>query len=506
MKLLVRKIDNLSSDAGIGISNLRVAAVLLFVVSNLAVFFFRAYSIAHYGSLFDNNSEASVIYPIWKEIHRLQVYQWPLAYPYSLTLYNYLFYSSYGWILRLAGVADTQIMVCGSLIAPVFALLGALAQWKLVQSYLQLRGLRSLLSLLFALGLWLSTSMIRQWAFAIRADLAAAALVMIALCLVVNNPRFGFAIAGAFFYLAWSFKQSVVLSLVAVCLFLLFQKRWGDLFMLTTVFGTLTAATLLLGTSEYRYSILVAPRIMSVFSFKHFLLIVQKSFIANIYWLLAPIALLCAARARRVDPAVRLLTAVFAFALIFGLLGMTRVGAADNYLFEAFAAGSTLLQLAVFTAPGWITTSLVLFGCALPVVQLATRPCGVQPHRFGTLGIATPAEYAEAVALRDRLAAMKKPIFTTNELFSLPWFSASDHAPALVVDHIYHDATRSLCENGCVEGLLQRGEIPTVMLLSSGDPYQSSLNPKYVKVGEAHYSGREWSLWSLSPLAPASIK
>ncbi|MGA7831608.1 MAG: hypothetical protein WCA21_11650 [Terracidiphilus sp.] len=471
------------------------------------MFLLRLISVWHYGSLFfTTGGDALVIYPVWKAVHHLPVYEWPLKFPFALALYNYLFYYSYAIFLRFVGADGADIMKWGSMLTPAFAIAGAIAQWKLIQDTLHLRGLRSLLSLLFALGLWLSTSMIRQWAFTIRPDLAAVALVMIALCLVVNNPRFGFAIAGVLFYLAWSFKQSVVLAFAGVCLFLLLHKRWRDLSMLVAVFAALTAATLFLGTPEYRYNILVAPTVVKEFSFMHAFPIGTRSAIANAYWILAPVVLLLAARARRIDNTVRLLITIFVVSLAGGLVALAKVGAYDNYLFEAFAAGSTLLQLAVFTAPGWITTSLVLFGCALPVVQLATRPCGVQPHRFGTLGIATPAEYAEAVALRDRLAAMKKPIFTTNELFSLPWFSAGDHAPALVVDHIYHDATRNLCENGCVEGLLQRGEIPTVMLLSSGDPYQSSLNPKYVKVGEAHYSGREWSLWSLSPLAPAPIK
>ena len=43
------------------------------------------------------------------------------------------------------------------------------------------------------------------------------------------------------------------------------------------------------------------------------------------------------------------------------------------------------------------------------------------------------------------------------------------------------------------------------MLLSSGDPYQSSLNPNYKKVGEALESGQMWSIYSFTPITATSV-
>ncbi len=493
-----------------GIPDLRVAAVLVFVVLNIAVFLVRAISVWRYGALFPTTGgERLVIYPIWKALHHLPVYDWPLRFPFALALYNYLFYYTYALYLKLVGAWGADILLWGRLLTPAFAVIGALAQWKLVQTHLHLRGVRSLLSLLFSLGLWFCASIVRQWAISIRPDMAAVALVMIALFMVVRRPRFGFAFAGVFFYLAWSFKQSVVLALAGVCLFLLIRKRWRDLSVLATVFAVLATATILLGTPEYRYNTLVAPGLVQEFSFLHALPIEAKSLTANAYWILAPIALLLAAGARRVDDGVRLLTTVLAVALAGGLVAMAKVGAWDHYLLEAFVAGSTLLQLAVFTAPGQLARALVLFGCVQPAIQLATAPAGTHPHPFGTVGIATAAEYADAVALRDRLAPLKRPIFTDNEIFSLPWFSSGNHAPVLIVDTIFHDATRARCQNGCIEGMLQRGEIPTVLLSDKGDPFLKSLSPSYKKTGEGFYAGRPWNIYTLdsdasSAASPAS--
>lgn len=478
--------------------------MLVFVTLNLAVFLLRLVSVCRYGALFPTTGgERLVIYPVWKAVHHLTVYQWPLQFPFSLALYNYLFYYTYATYLKLVGAWGADILLWGRLLTPAFVIIGATAQWKLVQHRLNLRGARSFLSFLFAVGLWFSTSIVRQWAITIRPDMAAVALVMAALCLVVQRTRFGFACAGILFYLAWSFKQSAVLALAGVCLFLLFHKRWRELSQLTTIFAVLVAATILLGTPEYRFSTLVAPGLVSEFNLSRALPIAAKSIFANSYWILAPIGLLLSAGARQVDEDVRLLVTVLAVSLIGGLAAMTKAGAWDHYLLEAFVAGSTLLQLAIFKAPGMLTSALVLFGCVQPAIQLATVPSGTHPHPFGTVGIATALEYADAVALRDRLAPTARPIFTSNEMLSLPWFSSDNRAPALVVDTIFHDATRTRCQDGCVEGMLNRGEIPTVMLPNDDNTYRSSLNPNYKQAGEGNYGGKVWSIYVLDSRAPS---
>lgn len=489
--------------ADLGIPDLRVAAVSIFVILNLALFLLRSVSVWHYGSLVPFDSSLA-IYAVWKCVHHLPIYEWPLKYPFSLSLYNYLFYETYAAFLRFVGASGADIMTWGRFLTPVFPLLGAVAQWRLVQRHLNLRGARSLLSFFFALGLWFCTSIVRQWSLSIRPDMAAVSLVMIALWLVVRQQRYAFVLGGVFFYLAWSFKQTVILAFVSVCLYLVVHKRWRDLTVLATVFAALTAATLLLGSSEYRFDILVAPALVREFSLKWASQIALKSVVSNSYWILAPVVLLLAAPERRTDNTVRLLTTVLVIALTGGLAGMTKVGAWDNYLLEAFVAGSTLLQMAVFVAPGSLASALVLYGCIIPAIQIATVPSGPQLHKFGTVGIASPAGYADAVALRDRLAMMKRPIFSDDPMFSLPWISNDNRAPAMVPDTIFLDAARVRCQNGCVEGMLQRGEFPTVVLASSGDAYQGSLNSNYKKVGEARESNKLWSIYEFAPPAPVA--
>jgi hypothetical protein len=335
--------------------------------------------------------------------------------------------------------------------------------------------------------------------------MAALALVMIALWVIVRHPRYCFVYAAILLYLAWAFKQSVVLAFVSLCFWLLFNKRWRDLSMLVATFGLLVTATLLVGSPEYRFSILIAPQMVKGFAFGipwilHALGTGATAVLLNIYWVAAPIVLVRASGGvHRVDSKLRPLMIVFTFALIVGLAGMGKVGGTSNYLFEAFAAGSTLLQVAVFTMPGRLVTYLILIGCVQPALQIAGVVVGYHvPGKRDMVPIATAAEYADAMALRERLAVMKKPIFTTDGAFELPWISTDDGAPALVIDPNFQEVARAREQNGGIEGMLQRGEIPTVMLSPSDLVSLKSLNPNYRKVGESIQQGVTYSIYEFN--------
>lgn len=194
-----------------------------------------------------------------------------------------------------------------------------------------------------------------------------------------------------------------------------------------------------------------------------------------------------------------MLLTVFVLALLIGLAGMGKIGGTSNYLFEAFAAGSTLLQIAVFSIPGRLVTALLLFGCIQPTTQLVGVAIGYHhPGKKDMVPIATAAEYRDAVALRNRLANLKKPIFTTDGVFALPWNSTDNGAPAVVLDPNFQEVARTREENGGIEGMLQRGEIPTVMLASTDLVYLKSLHPDYRKVGESIQQGVTYSIYEFN--------
>ena len=394
-------------DSACNPSRTRIAAVLTFFTLNLAVYLVRIFSVWRYGALFCSTAvESPMIDSVWRCMRHQPIYAWPFAFPFSLSLYNYLFYYAYAAALRLIGAGDAAILTWGRQFTLLFALAGALAQWRLVRSLLKLRGAASALSLCLSLGLWLCTSLVKYWALSIRPDMAAVALVMVALWIVVRQSRFCFAYAGLLLYLAWAFKQSAILAFTGLCLWLLLQKRWRDLALLASVFAVLVCVTLLLGSPEYRFSILIAPQMVRGFTFSlpWILRALGTGLTAvglNLYWVAAPFVLLRISKNQGAPPILRslqngwesMLLTIFAVALIIGLAGMGKIGGTSNYLFEAFAAGSTLLQIAVFSVSGRLVTALLLFGCIQPATQLVGVAIGYHhPGKKDMVPIATAAE------------------------------------------------------------------------------------------------------------------
>ena len=200
-------------------SPLLTAAVCLFTLANLAVFVYRDISILRYGSLFGTTGgESLMVYSIWKNMNGRPVYEWPMAHPFSLSLYNYGFYFFYAAMFRLLDLWDAQILTYGRMLTASFAAIGALAQWLVVKATVDM-GRRKYLCLALCFGLWFGSSMTRWWTLSIRPDIPALALVMIGLLLLARlKTDTGALGAAVFFYLAWSFKQSTILIAVA-CMF-----------------------------------------------------------------------------------------------------------------------------------------------------------------------------------------------------------------------------------------------------------------------------------------------
>jgi len=119
----------LSRETGLSVSDLRSPRLLIFVILNLACFSCASSVFGVMAPLFPSTVT-------WRSIcmesgHHLSVYEWPLSYPFSLSLYNYLFYETYAFFLRQVGVAGAGIMMWGRFLTPVFPVIGAIAQWNL---------------------------------------------------------------------------------------------------------------------------------------------------------------------------------------------------------------------------------------------------------------------------------------------------------------------------------------------------------------------------------------
>ena len=92
----------------------RAVAILAFFALNLIVYLIRIVSVWRYGSLFcPTAAESPMIDSVWRLMNHRTLYPWPFAPPFSLTLYNFLFYHFYAAVLGLIGAVDGGILTWG---------------------------------------------------------------------------------------------------------------------------------------------------------------------------------------------------------------------------------------------------------------------------------------------------------------------------------------------------------------------------------------------------------
>lgn len=472
-------------------------AVIIFAGLNLAIFLLRAVSVIRYGSLFGTTGgECLMVYSIWKKMHAYAVYEWPLTRPFSLSLYNYLFYYTYAEVFRILGWWDAQILTLGRMLTAAFAAIGALAQWQLVKTHISLRT-HKYLCLALCLGLWFSTSVVRWWALTIRPDVPAIALVAIALlCLGRVSGEKAAVLAAVFFYLAWSFKQSIALIAAAAILYMLATRRRSGLVMLG-VFGGAIAATYWLGTEAYRYSVFVAPRIVPSFSFSYAISSLKQPSFTYGYFLI-PLCALLARPWKRAFEISDLLRACALVALVGGCIAMGKTGAGDNYLFEVFLAGTTLLLMELFSNPSRkAAVVFILLGCVQPAVQLEGWLVGRQT--FGAIEIANRLDFAEAQEVQHQVVQSKMPMLTTDETMSLPWNSSNNSYPAYVFDPVFAQGAAARYVEGGPTGLISRGEVPTLMLKPTDIDLYRAAEGKYDQAGKVTHQHFHYDLFVIKP-------
>jgi hypothetical protein len=458
------------------------AVITIFVCLNLIVFLLRAISVLRYGSLFGTTGgESLMVYSIWKGMRGYAIYEWPLIKPFSLSLYNYLFYFAYVKLLRLAGWWDAEILTFGRMITAAFAALGAIAQWKLVQAKLGSTG-HKYWCLALCFGLWFSTSFVRWWAITIRPDIPAAALVMLALlCLGRIEGTKGAIFAGIFFYLAWSFKQSVGLVAASSILYLFVTRRRSAFALFGFVLAEIVI-TVFLGTAAYRYSIFIAPGVVSSFTFFNALNSLKQPLAVGCYvWI--PLGLLLARPWRRNFDVKDLLRASAIVSFGGGIIAMTKGGGGDNYLFEAFIAAATFLLIETFENPVRpVVTLFLALGCIQPAIQIGSQLLHV--GSFGTVQIADSREFRRAQLTQQRVALLPKPMFTTDEVFSLPWNSSNNSYPAYVIDLVFETAARHRYSQDRTVALVKNQEVESLMIRNEDPDLWHALKGKYSKIGE----------------------
>jgi hypothetical protein len=471
-------------------SGLFTLALLVLLGVNAAVFGLRLHFVIESGELWTTTGvEGPAIYSLWKALSGHPVYEMPQRFPFALTLYNFLFYCTYGVVFKVFGVTGPELLTTGRLLTLAFALFGAFCNYRLLVWFDERSrlGFGKPMAAALAGCVWFSAHFVNWWPITLRPDIAAVSIALAALYLALlererNRPALLIA-ASLLFFLAWGFKQSCIALFAGLLMYYaVIARDVRRTICLIAPFSILAIVALWVGGAEYRYNILYAPSISPLTVqyglWQLFLAVAPNLF----FWGLAVVGLLAKAEWQKTP-----LDAVFAVSFAVGMILLCKEGSYRNNILEAFCL-SAILALAGLAAvlrhasaarakAGRVAIAALL--ASMFVVPVATLAA---PHRFHALG-APPEQTAARRALADFVRTLPRPVFVADEVLAQPWISNASHYPAFLIDPVFWVPAeqRGIIEEGGIRGLIGKRYFGALLVAKNSALHEAALAAGYAE-------------------------
>jgi hypothetical protein len=443
----------------------------------------------HAGGASALSAEGPVLYSIWKLRHGAPLYEDPFAAPFSVTLYNFLFYDAYAAALALFRVADRATPLAARLVTALIALGGAALQYAAVRAVPGSRRIARPVAAIVAALTWFGAVLPGQWSLAIRPDAGAVALDMAGMVLVLQVLRgrhpVRLAAAGALFYLAWAFKQTSVVAAPAAVLYLLTWRRsWRDAALVGVPFAAGIALTLAVGGAVYRTNIIAAPALSALTPLNVWFGVRTIVLPDALFWTavvcalprLRPSTAAAGAGARApyaVDVTYPLLVTLAAAGAAIPMLA--KAGSAINHAIELKACAGVVVAAILDAGVSGTATVLrarartaIVWGAALVMVASNLSRLRVE---YPSLSAGAAGRDAAVALRRDaaaRISALPTPVYAEDELYALPWIANGNRYPAVVPDaQVYQAARAAGVSSDTVESMVARRAFASLALAAT---------------------------------------
>ncbi len=406
-----------------------------------------------------SGTECEALFGIWRTLQGEPIYSLGLEPPYVLTWLNWLFYVLYAawsqlW-LSLLGLEDAWLPVIGRLLSLLFTALSAGWLYRCAREL----GAQPRAAALTA-GLATLTPLGQFFSVTVRPDWPALALECFALLWALRYVRrrdpWALAAATLACFVSWSFKHSSVVVITGLCLWLIVERRWRELFACALGTFALYGLSFGLGGETYRFGLLGSQANQSWQPQGGLLNALKASAKAP----LLPVGFLAALWGLRRPEGRRGELGLLAWTTAFGFLWTaaltSKSGAHTYYLLPALCVGTLY-------ASRTLGPKLLAPGCvAQLVVALAIAS--------GQLSVITPPRPYDLARLRDNLAELPGPVLVGYRPGNVPW--VQQRPPHFVYAYTYwvdRSAGREH-EGGGLAGWIRERRLGTIVLREENDP------------------------------------
>jgi hypothetical protein len=436
------------------------------------------------GTVQTSGCEEESFFAVWRKINGRPVYGDVTKPPYASASFNWLFYATYGTILRpvVEAYGDSYLPLAGHWLTAVFAVLGSVGcTWACVRSQenaaARLAG-AAIGSLLF-LG-----PLVGWWGVTLRPDVAALLAELVGILVFLywhrTQPKWAVAVAVMTFYLAWAFKPTTLGAFFAVAAFLLAHRRWGE----AAFFGGATVAlwllTLAIGGPVYRASLLetATNNTFSVSAGAANLWLVLRALaplLVGLPWWLGALRRHRPWRQRSLPhDALLLSTLGLLIVTVAFSVAASKIGATKNYFFTAGLLLTIGTVLGVW--PLQRTRLAPALACALTLFVQGGLLAGL----WGTLSLRANAE--QLAARWTVFQRLPEPRFSHDLRLNLPWLNRQSPPLVLAFDYPRNRAEGRRFAGDGLGGMIVRGELATLLLPAEvHDRYDGATLNNYVR-------------------------
>ncbi|MBI2470448.1 MAG: hypothetical protein HYV59_04300 [Planctomycetes bacterium] len=462
--------------------NLSIVSLISTSVCVLLMFIrvWHAFSFFEPLQLTTSGWEEEDLYAMWKYIKGMGIYTDRYSVPYAASVYNWLFYQSYGFIIKniisLFSLNTSWIPTIGRFFTLAGALFGVFICYA---SFIQLSEVKnrtmSTLAFSFSLLTFLGP-LVGFWAFTVRPDVWSFVFEVTGIFFFwkyySRNKIKAIFFAAIALYCSWAFKQSGFLTVVAILVFLIIKKDFKAFFMFSLLMIIFYFATFLLGDKEYVDTILYhGEREFSInLAIRNILKATSKSSPAIISLISSIVFIIfCKGLKRGIIKNDNVLFAAILFfttiVIVFPASAME--GAADNYCFMVLYASSLLAITLVSEISGdtlsakdgglRVCIGFMIFGWIANVISIMMVFMGYQ----GVISVYP--QHIDMVKKQKCIENLPKPLFVDNMYLSLPWMNPSE---PYVFTNWFYRKERELgisFNDGGIGGLIKKGHYRTLL-------------------------------------------
>ncbi len=446
--------------------NINQSVLIILLLTLISIFFIRFYNVFinhEIKDFFTSGYEEESLLILWYNFNNKEIYTNLLEYPYRWAPYNWLFYDFYSFSLKLINlifdIHERSVINFFRLVTFFFSLIAFIFFYKSLKHIKDENNLWTIFLAIFCIY-GLSTG---WWNLTTRPDLPALAIEIIGIYFFLKNINnisiLNIIIISIILFLAWSFKQTALITFCSITLYLLIQRKFLKCFLLISILFLLVSLTIFLQNDYYFQSIYMLNASGSVYDFdlNRIAKIINIFVLKNILLIFLGIYVVFKSKYLKFKENVFYLIG-FSISLVYFLLVLSNKGTSDNHTFQIIIFLTLFIYKNFNYKKNFFYFNPIIFIIFITQILINSLVLFNIEGRLKPAKINNVDEYLNC--MKDNLI---NPVFIEKNYHALPWITKYEQ-PTFINFNYKFELEANRLEDGGFQALIDKGFYKTLIL------------------------------------------